>query len=158
MWNYDNHAGFYDKYTRTYWKWFLVNPLELALGLGAPVAVLAAAAWIRMRPWKECNVRLAHATACFAVWGVLWISGKNMGEAARLWLVVMPWPIWVLSSLFERPRADGTASIANDEADTGSGSLWLWALVAQGIVCAATVSRVNGFDFGINMAPPPGTL
>jgi len=27
--NLTNHAGFYDQFTRTWWKWLLVNPLEL---------------------------------------------------------------------------------------------------------------------------------
>ena len=35
-WNFRNHAAFYDHYTRTYWKWLLVNPIELIFAVGAP--------------------------------------------------------------------------------------------------------------------------
>ena len=44
-WNYRNHAGFYGQFPRTYWRWLLVNPLELALALGVPIVVLTAAAF-----------------------------------------------------------------------------------------------------------------
>jgi len=35
------HAGFYRHYARTYWKWLLVNPVELSYSAGWPVAILA---------------------------------------------------------------------------------------------------------------------
>ena len=35
-----------------------------------------------------------------ATWLVLWLSGKNMGEAARLWLLFMPWPVWLAAGYF----------------------------------------------------------
>jgi len=38
QWNLSNHAGFYEQYTRTWWKWLLVNPAELCLAVGVPVA------------------------------------------------------------------------------------------------------------------------
>ena len=111
-WNYRNHAGFYEHYTRTYWKWLLVNPIELAFALAAPL-VLAAVLGIAFRElragWRR---RAAGPYWCLtAVWVLLWLSGKNMGEAARLWLILMPWAVWLSAGYFEAmlnpPRAAG---------------------------------------------------
>ncbi len=144
--NYQNHAGFYDQYQRTYWRWLPVNVFELSYGVGVPVMVLsAAAAW---RVWS-CDdsrrlKRLGPYVCCAAVWTLLWISGKNMGEAARLWLVIMPWPIWLSAAYFdvasERPKEPAMA------ADDGALTLWLPFGLLQAIICAATVLSVSGFE------------
>ena len=66
--NFQNHAGFYDQYARTYWKWLIVNVLELALGLGAPVSVLLVAAYARLRAkgctWRSSLHRTFHLLWC----------------------------------------------------------------------------------------------
>ncbi len=41
IWNYRNHARFYEEYARTYWKWLLVNPLEFCIAAGIPLAMAA---------------------------------------------------------------------------------------------------------------------
>ncbi len=159
IWNYSNHAGFYDKYTRTYLSWLWVNPLELLFGVGPPVMVLAIASCTKLRLNQYRDRTLLYVAACFGVWAILWLSGKNMGEAARLWLVVMPWPIWIAAvSLNQTPTSiDGNRSVpdsrrAKDNQQPAGASptaVWLVALVCQAITCTATVSRVNGFDFGL---------
>ena len=43
--NLQNHSGFYEQFQRTWWKWMLVNPIELAMavGLGAFLSCIAGA-------------------------------------------------------------------------------------------------------------------
>ncbi len=100
-WNFRNHAAFYDHYTRTYWKWLLANPIELIFAVGC-----AADRRRRDRLPKESSRQAGGDAAmgpywCLtATWLVLWLSGKNMGEAARLWLILMPWPVWLAAGFF----------------------------------------------------------
>jgi hypothetical protein len=90
-WNYQNHAAFYDVYGRTYWKWLWINPWETALAIGLPVTWLAICSGVRSfkRP------RSVECLVWCGVWGGLWLSGKTMGEAARLWLVMFPGGLWL---------------------------------------------------------------
>jgi hypothetical protein len=141
QWNYRNHAAFYAHYGRTYWKWLLANPLEFGLAVGAPL-MLAAALGFRSVLASGWRRRAMGPYWCLtATWLVLWLSGKNMGEAARLWLIVMPWPI-VLTAGFFTPRlnaASGGRSIPTRAA--------VVLLVCQMAVSIGTVTRVTGFDF-----------
>jgi hypothetical protein len=145
VWNYRNHAGFYDEYPRTYWKWLLVNPVEFALAVGPPILVLAAYSFWNAgdgtnrkrcrdwRPWLSCGL----------VWGLIWLSGKNMGEAARLWIVMMPWLIWLgADGLGDRTTQPPQAAM------TMSHGAWFGVLTLQLAICFATVARVSGFHFG----------
>ncbi len=97
-WNYRNHAGFYQQNVRTYGCWLIANPIESSLfALGPPLA-LAAILGIGLA--DRCDLagrrRAAGPAWCLtAVWVLLWLSGKNMGEAARLWLILMPWAAWL---------------------------------------------------------------
>ncbi|MGE3315938.1 MAG: hypothetical protein AB7O26_12565 [Planctomycetaceae bacterium] len=150
-WNLRNHEGFYDHNTRTYWKWLIANPLELAFGVGWPVIILTCASAVALKSRKRLDVRAIPFAACFGVWSILWLSGKNMGEAARLWLVVMPWPFWLTAGLFD---VGGTSHSTRPhppviDDSRPMQSVWMVALIAQLTVCAATVARVNGFDFGL---------
>jgi hypothetical protein len=141
--NLRNHAGFYRQFTRTYWKWLLVNPIELAIAAGLPLVCLAVYAVVRQwraHGWRACR----PAVAFLATWGILWLSGKNMGEAARLWIFLIPCLIWIAGGLFEEPfrLAHRTA-----EERTPLFGFWSAALTAQLIVCAALVTRVVGFQY-----------
>ncbi|HVW02129.1 MAG TPA: hypothetical protein VHB77_17390, partial [Planctomycetaceae bacterium] len=83
--NYANHAGFYRQFSRTYWKWLLVNPLEFAVASGPALAVAAVAGCIVML--KRSFSRTAGLCWCCLLVGLLLLlSGKNMGEAGRLWI------------------------------------------------------------------------
>jgi methylthioxylose transferase len=83
-WNLYHHARFYDDYPRTYRLWLVVNPVELAIAIGLPSVV-----------W--CLVSVAAARGLpLSVWSTLLVltltnlTGRNMGEVARLWLLYMP--------------------------------------------------------------------
>ena len=140
-WNYHNHAAFYDQYERTYWKWLLVNPLEFGIGIGLPVVVLVVAtSWKRFQDRTNArDERLGPLMACSLVWLLLWVSGKNMGEAARLWIVLTPGLIWLLGSM--------DAGSSTDQPTDRAIKKWVFILALQAVVCAATVARVDGFHF-----------
>ena len=136
--NYRNHAAFYSVMQRTWWKWLLVNPVEAALAVGLPAVVLAVAACGRVLGSEQRTSPSAGPYwGCLAVAALLWISGKNSGEAARLWLVLFPWPLWLAAELFsERHDPDSARHPFR---------FWLWALALQAAACIATVTRVYGF-------------
>jgi hypothetical protein len=142
-WNVLNHALFYEHNVRTWWKWLLVNPLEVLFAVGAPLAVVAAIGLYRgvvQRP------RSSVALAVAFVWGLLWLTGKNMGEAARLWLFLLPWTI-VLAAL---PRGRPGFAAAETESRAAAWLLpreWVALLGLQCAVCVVTVTRVDGFHF-----------
>lgn len=137
--NFRNHAGFYDQFTRSWWKWLLVNPMELAFAAGAPVVVLAACGMFRqLRLWRRPSN--AAAVAWLVVWGLLWLSGKNMGEAARLWIFLIPGLLWIgVSDLASANLPDPSERVDFRRAG--------FLLVLQFVLCAATVTRVVGFHF-----------
>lgn len=153
-WNLRNHAAFYDQvgFPRTYWKWLLVNPIELAVATGWPIVFFAVAAAVR--DWRASSsadearsartTTLGAAVCCLAIWSVLWLSGKNMGEAARLWLFLMPWFLWVGAALWAPLKND--SSFKNSPP---SPHLWIFGLGLQLLICLLTVARVNGFQFGV---------
>ncbi len=148
-WNYRNHAAFYGQYPRTYWKWLLVNPLELFLGVGAPI-ILAAVLGFRSVVAGGWRSRAAGPYWCLTVaWMVLWLSGKNMGEAGRLWLVIMPWPVCLTAGYLSHPPVSLRGR--SDSGPPNSGQRQAWAGVAlvlfQMAACLGTVTRVTGFDF-----------
>jgi len=133
-WNFRNHALFYDHNARTYFAWLLVNPIETAFAAGWPLAVLALLGMLRQ--WRSPEV-----LAIALVWGFLWVSGKNMGEAARLWIVLLPWLVVC--------AAWRSASAGQEEVDlrTGVDRSLLAALFVQAVGCVVTVTTVDGFHF-----------
>jgi len=143
QWNYRNHAAFYSKYARTYWKWLLVNPLELTFAVGAPLMLAAAIGfWSSIRGgWRR---RSMGPYWCLTASGILlWLSGKNLGEAARLWLVLMPWPVWLTAGFFDVASTNRVTT--NGPSQITRAALVLFA--AQIAVSLGTVTRVTGFDF-----------
>jgi hypothetical protein len=137
-WNYRNHAAFYSHWPRTFWKWLLVNPVEFAMAAGLPVALLALCGIARsMRRGRDPAAGLTWAA--LITWGLLLLSGKNMGEAARLWIFSLPWVICIAAPLLcdGSPR-DGT------ESPRGA-ALWWVALVLQTAACLTLITRVVGF-------------
>jgi hypothetical protein len=152
VWNLRNHAQFYEQYTRTYWKWLLVNPFELAFAAGLPVSVLAATGFgIASRRLR--GGELAPYVAYAAVFGVLCISGKNMGEAARLWLFLQPWVLWLSAPCFESvgpalPADEpscGAPFARRSSAGTAGPTGWIVLLVLQFLTCLASATRIDGF-------------
>jgi hypothetical protein len=88
--NYANHAGFYEQFSRTYWKWLLINPVEFAIASGPPLAVTALVGCLVMSNRRWSRPAGLH-WCCLLVGVLLLVSGKNMGEAGRLWILFTPW-------------------------------------------------------------------
>lgn len=80
--NQHNHQRFYLEYPRSYASWLIVNPIELAIGLGLPTVMLILAA--RPREWTR------PALATILVLVMLTLSGRSLSEVGRLWLPMMP--------------------------------------------------------------------
>src|SRR4029079_13506910 len=132
--------------SRTYWKWLLINPLEFAIAAGLPLAVLAA--WSLIRTARRTPVSPCGQVGAWLITiALLWISGKNMGEAARLWIILMPFLVWILGPVFEWPAPAGTASSREELAATRHPflrpSLWAVALGAQLVTTALLVTQVT---------------
>jgi hypothetical protein len=148
LWNYRNHAAFYEQFSRTYWKWLLVNPLELMFAVGSPIVIVCGVAMFRsMQSKANLRSRFGPYCLCPIVWGLLWLSGKNMGEAARLWLIIMPWCVWLTVAHLDANFESQTEIRFPTRTSPGQRD-WLFLLVMQTIVCIATVSRVSGFQYG----------
>ncbi len=137
-WNYHNHAGFYTQFPRTYWKWLLVNPLELCFAAGLPLIILAATSL----PDVIKNPRRAASGPLWmslTTWALLWLTGKNMGEAARLWIFLMPWIIWPAGSAWQASIVPG------EQGWRDARRRWLYCWASQFLVALVIVARVAGF-------------
>lgn len=144
--NYQNHAAFYSQYSRTVWKWWLVNAFELVLAAGVPLIFLAVRTSCRLLALNRLRLLWQRPllVSLLLVWGLLWLSGKNSGEAARLWCPLLPLLLAASADGFGR----GVAELPSQSSDhTASESEWLVLLGCQAIVCTATVLRVSGFHF-----------
>jgi hypothetical protein len=131
--NYANHAGFYRQFSRTYWKWLLINPLEFAIASGPALAVAAVAGCIVML--KRSFSRTAGLCWCCLLVGLLLLlSGKNMGEAGRLWILFTPWLIALTP-----PASLGGEATGPKFTD------WLPIWLAQTVAAVFIVLRVVGF-------------
>ena len=141
--NLINHEAFYSEYSRTWWKWLLVNPLELAFAAGAPLALAGFAgvcsALRQLFSRVSLEPRKSLAVALFLVWLLLLLSGKNQGEAARLWTLITPWAAVCAASVLQ-PSSLSAGAVQG----TGRG-LWLLLVVAQLVCCAFTAGRVSGY-------------
>lgn len=153
--NYMNHSAFYDHNPRTWWAWMLVIPIELAVAVGLPVAMLAVTGLARVVHRERALNR--DLLAAVAVWLLLWLSGKNMGEAARLWTFLMPYLVWLAASCHGGIN-DGFGVNATESAKQGpvavpnprewsARHVWLAATAIQMIVCLLTTVRIDGFHF-----------
>ncbi|WP_437227421.1 hypothetical protein SH661x_000341 [Planctomicrobium sp. SH661] len=134
MQNLRNHASFYDHATRSYLPWLVVNPLELGIALGLPLAVLSGAGiWILLKHVRPLRWDVLIPVG---VWAILWLSGKNMGEAARLWVFLMPYAVWTAAISIDRFAEENRQSRP-----------LLVLLMVQMVVCLGTVMRIDGFHF-----------
>jgi len=136
--NLANHAEFYSQSVRTWYAWLAVNPIEFAMAVGLPMTAMAVVMLVQTvkgirfsNPKSLTNGRL-FAIACALTWTLLWLSGKNMGEAARLWCFLTPWLAII-------------AAQAVDSDAVKSQKTWLLLLIAQLTITTITVGRVSGF-------------
>jgi hypothetical protein len=84
----------------------------------------------------------------------LWLSGKNTGETARLWIILMPFLMWIAGPLFESPapralEIQGPAAEPSRmlEATWLGHSGWAAALALQLATTTALAMRVVGFHY-----------
>ncbi len=150
--NLTNHAGFYDQSPRTYSQWLMINPVELGFSIGLPAALICVVGLFMAiftcrngssAPHETLGVDLSFAVVLTI--GALWISGRNSGEAARLWCFLTPWLLVLAAHVFRSERnSDGLAN---------SATIWKTLLFVQIIVCALTSARVSGFAFSPTLIP-----
>ncbi len=114
-WNAYHHARFYAEYPRRYLSWVLINPVELAVGLGLPLAV-----WLALGLDRTTVV----SWATLVVLALLTLTGRNLGEVARLWLPFLPGLVFAAGHGLER-RAAGPRSLAATVLLTGLQTLIL---------------------------------
>jgi hypothetical protein len=154
--NLKNHGMFYDHNTRHYLKWLAVNPIEAAIALGGPLACCVVMGLVRA--WSRRNqtaandgpaIAFSQGAAWLAVWSILWFSGKNMGEAARLWIFLAPWS--VMTALVGMSRLPTSATLTAGGSDPHGlrleKHLWRLLLILQIITCMWTMWSVDGFHF-----------
>ncbi len=139
--NLRNHAAFYEHHTRSYWPWLLENPLELAFSLGLPIAILAGCGMLCL-VFSRNSRWIWELGLPILIWSLLWVSGKNMGEAARLWVFLMPYPLWCSSLALARMISTRA----------GWRVTCLCYLLQIGVALATAV-RIDGFGF-IELGPP----
>jgi hypothetical protein len=88
------HATFAVLFPRSYGSWTLFNPVEFAVFVGLPSFTLwAVAAGLDLDGWrqrKRADIVSLPAWTLFGVLFALNLSGKNLGEVARLWMFLMP--------------------------------------------------------------------
>jgi tetrahydromethanopterin S-methyltransferase subunit C len=119
----------------------LVNPLELSLAAGLPIALVAArgvmASLYRWNASSDPSERrqVALCLALTGTWLLLLLSGKNQGEAARLWCFLMPWVLLCATNAFDQ------------EDSAASRSDFRRLLICQLLVAVLTVGTVSGFSF-----------
>lgn len=85
IWNLHHHGRFYDDYPRSYLPWLLVNPIELAVAVGLPAVVWGLIGFVGDRRYVPRS-----AWCALGVLVLLNLTGRNMGEVARLWMLFIP--------------------------------------------------------------------
>ena len=102
---------------RSYALWLLFNPLDLAVFLGVPVAVLALARGMEAaRATLDGRAEAADRfTAVLALGlGLLWLSGATRGEVGRIWIPLMP--LLLVAALARRGGGQASAGPSRSEA------------------------------------------
>ncbi len=121
-WNLHHHARFYDDYPRTYSLWLWVNVIELAIAIGLPTVV-----------WAFVGL-LAPRTVPRAVWATLFVlilvnlTGRNMGEVARLWMLYTP-PFLIAAARGLERVGGGPVGLALSTALVGCQTLALQSMI-----------------------------
>ena len=146
--NFRNHAAFYDHNARSYFDWLGANIVEVCCALGGPFAVLAIAGTIHLL--RRCRDQSDFAVLSgLAVWGLLWMSGKNMGEAARLWIFLMPYAAWAAAVCIDQMLSSQRADRPHHKQSRRFAVPFslLWVVCLQVVVCFFAMLVVDGFGF-----------
>ncbi|WP_165244824.1 hypothetical protein [Paludisphaera soli] len=84
-WNLRHHARFYLEYPRSYFAWLVANPIELAVAAGLPAVV-----WCAIGAAADRRYVPRAAWCTLGVLVAVNLTGRNMGEVARLWMLFLP--------------------------------------------------------------------
>lgn len=103
--NLSKHAGFYEAMPRSYWPWIFVNLLEFGISSGPIFFVLSLLALASRR-----DPETSAPSEALKILGGVWLatllcldlSGRNLSEVARLWILLIPFG----SALIARLRPD----------------------------------------------------
>lgn len=121
-WNLHHHARFYDEYPRSYWRWLWANGVEMAIAIGLPAFV-----WLVVGLSAPRSLPRSVAVTLLVLL-VLDLTGRNMGEVARIWILFMP-PLFIAAARgFERVGAGGV-SLAATSAMIGMQTVALQAMI-----------------------------
>ncbi len=118
---YKKHATFYEVMPRSYWPWIGFNAAEFAVAVGLPMALAACVGTIQILRSRRAVVDVEQVSesssslavhdarrtmALTAAWWVtvlaLDLSGKNLGEVARLWIFLMPFALPATATAVDR--------------------------------------------------------
>jgi hypothetical protein len=105
-WNQKNHARFYVEYHRTYGPWVIANIVELSVGLG-----LAVATWAIAGLAADARSVPREAWLTLGILAFLTVSGRNLGEVGRLWMILMP-PLLTASAVGLQRFGGGSTTLA----------------------------------------------
>ena len=122
-WNLRHHARFYLEYPRTYLAWLLENPVELAVAAGLPAAFWCIVGAVGDRRYVP---RAAWCTLGVLV--VVNLTGRNMGETARLWMLFLP-PLFTAAGLGLTRLGGGTRTLFATVLLAGLQTLGLQAMI-----------------------------
>jgi hypothetical protein len=121
-WNLHHHARFYDEYPRTYGLWIWANAVELAIAIGLPTIVWLVAGLMAPRGLPRA------AWATLSVLLLVDLTGRNMGEVARLWILFMPPLLLAAARGFER-LGGGPIALGGTAAMVGLQTLGLQSMI-----------------------------
>ncbi len=121
-WNLYHHARFYDEYPRTYSLWLWANGIELAIAIGLPTIV-----WVVVAMFSPRSVpRVVWATVFVLL--LVNLTGRNMGEVARLWMLYTP-PFCIAAARGLDRLGGGSAALGCTTALVGCQTLVLQAMI-----------------------------
>jgi hypothetical protein len=121
-WNLHHHARFYDEYPRTYSIWLWANAIELAIAIGLPTVV-----WFLIGLTAPRSIpRVVWCTLLTLI--LVDLTGRNMGEVARLWMLFTP-PLLVAAARGLERLGGGPVTLALSCALLGIQTLALQAMI-----------------------------
>src|SRR5262249_21192096 len=121
-WNLHHHARFYDEYPRTYSLWVWANLVELAIAIGLPVMVWLVAGLLAPRAVPR------SVWATLLVLALVNLTGRNLGEVARLWMLFMP-PLLIAAGHGLHRLGGGPVALAVSTALLGVQTLALQSMI-----------------------------
>ena len=131
----------------------------MAFSLGVPLFVLVVFACYRVIKHRLVDTISLLNLSIVGGWLLLVLSGKNMGEAARLWVFLLPLMLSVAASAWGSSSTQGNFStqvssstqkeMKKEEAEFEPFPFVLWSTLffAQALLCLVAVSSLDPFGF-----------